>query len=548
MSDATANARSTGSPTRVLHPEVRVRLFKLVKRETVNGDLPAARRYTDAERIIDLTPFLSDLAGTVHTSKSTRTPAGAFSLTFSDAPSGSGAAMETLYGLIEPMDGIEIRATHNHGAPTRTPPILMRGFVSSITRSQSVDGRGAPVRTVSVEGHDYGKIWQMLQVLYRPFNIMGEALLSNFRLFERFGLGFTNTTGAELVAGVVTQIINPHLAGMLPEDCPMPREIFVEATATDGLTSVTGSQNQEGRIYDLLAHFCDVTTGFNELYVEDRPDAVVVVFRPNPAIDLDGRYIQSPNGDQNATPFKTVIPASDIISMELSRSDHDVANFFWVDDARHELVLPLPQQYAAATSADRATVYMENHPNNLPTIYGIRPIIVATQMGESGTFHTGRSATEDARRQQLSAGWMHRRRAILAATNKDNALLETGTVRIAGNENIRAGSFIELGRGALAAPYYVASVTHDYAAFRGFFTTLQVERGHGFARRIQAAGAVSPYLLDLGAGVREDTQPASAGAPPAPSIGQTGKPGTPDAGNTPATDRLPAPSTATEAP
>lgn len=546
MSEATGSAATTGNPVRVLHPDIRVKLIKLVKRETVDGSIPAAARYTGADRIMDLTPFLSDLAGTVHTQKSVSSPAGAFSITLSDRAYGENAAMESLYGLIEPMDGIEIRATHNHGRPTREPPIIMRGFVTTISRGQSVDGRGAPTRTVTIEGHDYGKIWQMLQVLYRPFNVMGEVFLSNFRLFERFGLAMNNQLGRDFVAQVVERIINAHLATMLPQDWPMPRSITPDCTVPEGLTSVSGSQNQEGRIYDLLAYFGDVSNGFNELFIEDRPDSVAAVYRPNPALDLAGRPIQAPSGNPDYLPHRQVIPAADIVSMDLSRSDADVANYFWVDDTRHELVLPLPQQYSAATSAERSTVFMENYPNNLPSIYGMRPMIVATQMGDSNTFGGGRPASEEAQRQQQNAAWLHRRRRILAMTNRDNAVLETGTVRITGNENIRAGGFIELGRGALAAPYYVAAVAHDYVAFKGFFTTLYLERGQGFARRIQAAGSIAPYLLDLGAGARESTAPSASGAPAPPSIGQAGPPGTPEGTSPRAAEQGPPPSTAAQ--
>lgn len=515
---------------RVLHPDLRVTLIKLVDRAMVNDTLPASQRYERTGRTIDLTPAFSEL-GSIHTTKNVRAPAGAFSLVFSDVPRGAAAELETLYGLIEPMDGIEIRLSHSHGTPGREPPVVMRGFVSRVSRSQGVDSRGVPTRTVTVEGQDYGKIWQMLMVLYRPLYAMGDTFLSNFRLFERFGIGLgTNITGNQLVAETIGKIINPHLARMLPADWPMPRDITPETIVPHGLTSVGGPQNAEGSLYSILSNFCDVQPGFNELYIEDLPDKVVAVYRPNPAIDLDGTPIQTAQGATGA-PARTVIPGRDISSLALARSDADVANYFWVEDSRFELVRPFPLQQAAATSAQRATVYMEGYGNNDPRIYGLRPMLTATQMGESRTFNTGQAATGQAAREQEIVRWLDERRRILGRTNRDNVLLEAGTARIAGNENIRAGQHIDLGEGALGAPYYVAGVAHDYLPFRGFFTTLTLERGQGFARRIQADG--SPWLTEMGggAGVSGITSRRA-------SVGQT-------AGETAPRDGAP-PSTATE--
>jgi len=527
----------------VLHPEARVTLHKLVRRTTVNGSIPAAERYAQADRTLDLTPILSEY-GSIHLSKHIRQPAGSFALIFSDAPQGS--PLETIYGLIEPMDGIEIRLSHRH-IPGRTPPIVMRGFVSAVRRSQTIGERGAPMRTVVVEGHDYGKVWAMLRVLRRPWFALGTTWLSSFPLFERFGIGMETTLPAsDFIRQLVERILNPHLDGMLPSDWPMPRAFTVETLVEHGRTSVTGPQNAEGTVYQIAAEFTDVTAGFNELYVEDRPDNVTVVFRPNPAIDLDGSPIQPlPGGTRPVMPN---IPGADILALELARSDTDVANYFWVEDPRFELIRSFPLQYQAATSAQRETVFMERHPNNLPSIYGLRPMVTATQMGESDNFQSGQRETAEVGREQANIRWLDDRRIVLGRTNRDNALLETGTARIAGNENIRPGQHVVLGSGDLAAPYYVASVTHDYIPFRGFFTTLGLERGQGFAKRIQL-GRTSPYLAEL-AGA---PQPAPGSIPPTGhqdgdrrTIGQTGEAGTPDGGAGPAAATGARPSTERE--
>ncbi len=474
------------------------------------------------------------------------------------------------------MDGIEIRLSHNHGWPRPRsggrPPVVLRGFVSRVSRHQSVDGDGRPMRVVSVEGQDYGKIWQMLQILRRPWFGLGEAWLSSFPLFERFGIGLeTNMPASELVEQVVRRVLNEHLRGMLPPDWTMPTEIRTECLVDEGLTSVTGPQNAEGSVWQILSLFGDVQSGFCELYVEDREEGVFAVYRPSPALGLDGLPIQeplrapavppggvaaarnappppsqttvpntipasgsmtvvvtaaapgspaSPPGARTAAvaPSMLTLPAEDIVALDLARSDENVANYFWVEDSRFELVRPFPLQFMAATGAQRETVFMENHPNNNPAIYGLRPMVTATQLGDSGTFATGQPAAAQTAREQEAVRWLDRRRRILALTNRDNAVLESGTARIAGNETIRPGIHVILGRGPLAAPYYVVAVQHDYIPFEGFFTTLTLERGQGFARRIQANGPPGPYLIELGASAVVPPPPT----PTSPELGQAG--------------------------
>src|SRR3546814_13152795 len=82
--------------------------------------------------------------------------------------------------------------------------------------------------------------------------------------------------------------------------------------------------------------------------------------------------------------------------------------------------------------------------------------------------------------------------------NKDNVLLERGTFRIRGNENIRAGMFVRLRRGGFSAEYYVVTVEHEYVPFSGFFATPTLERGMGLVARAKpGGGADSPYLAEM---------------------------------------------------
>lgn len=180
------------SPQVKIHdPNLRVVLHKLIGRSTLNGRNPTSQRFQGTRRTIDLTPFFGE-SGAVRTSKSVRDPAGGFVLSFPDQPYigeyGGQQTFESLYGLIEPTDCVEIRFRHNPSTSAGAqPPIIMRGFVSVVNRIEAMGSDGKPQRMVTVTGQDYGKIWQMMQILYLPGFVIGEDILSSFKMFERYG-------------------------------------------------------------------------------------------------------------------------------------------------------------------------------------------------------------------------------------------------------------------------------------------------------------------------------------------------------------------------
>jgi len=214
---------------KIYDPNIKVTLYKTISRTVLNGNNPVSQRFQGTARTIDLTPFLGE-SSSVRTSKSVRDAAGGFVLSIADKPFKGNYAgtetFETLYGLIEPMDFIEIRMRHEPPTSGGTqPPIIMRGFVSTISRSEAMGSDGKPQRTVTVSGHDYGKLWQMLQILYLPGYVIGEDILSNFKLFERFGGTLSTLTAADFVAQIIQTIVNPYLLALMPANTPNPTSI-----------------------------------------------------------------------------------------------------------------------------------------------------------------------------------------------------------------------------------------------------------------------------------------------------------------------------------
>ncbi|MEY8688433.1 MAG: hypothetical protein AB9M53_00955 [Leptothrix sp. (in: b-proteobacteria)] len=482
-------------PVTVYEPKIRVTLYKTVARKSLGGKAVTSDRFqgTVQQQAIDLTPFMGD-GSSWRTSKSVREPAGSFQLTLLDSPLLAGGSFESLYGLIEPQDMIEIRARHALTGVGQ-PPIIMRGFVSEVSRSEGMSQDGRPARSVMVSGQDYGKVWQIIQILYFVDYIVGQNYISEFKLFEKFGVGFKTAMPAkEFVETVLQKIVNKFLGEMLPEKFPLPREVRADVSVKHGTVS-PGIQSQEGTIYELLRTFGDVGP-WNELFLEDREDGVYCVYRPNPyltATDSPPKKIQ----DDAPDPVYVDVSAVDIMAISVSRGDGNVSNYYWASSARFDLVTEAYRRQWGLTAKDNSTVDLGKYTNSQVALYGVRLMQVATQQGgdEMQTHNTGSKSDGQSSLETSVANWINNRRKIVVDQNKDNILFERGTIRMRGDERVRAGTYLRVTRGASKAIYYVVSVDHEFVPFAGFFTTVQFERGTGFIARVQAGG--SPYLTEL---------------------------------------------------
>ncbi|MBT7307608.1 MAG: hypothetical protein HN842_05280, partial [Gammaproteobacteria bacterium] len=186
---------------RIYKPRISVSLNK-VKNDSFGGG--GFLRNLERGGSIDLTPFMG-LGGSVHTSKSINEPAGTFSISFPDKMSEEHS--DSVYGLVEPMDQIEIRIAHDHQSAEL--PIIMRGFVSSISRSETIGGDGKPSRKVNVVGQDYGKILQIIQIIYLNNSVIGDNIISGFKMLQKYGVDASaNPPIQDFVRDVFTEIVD----------------------------------------------------------------------------------------------------------------------------------------------------------------------------------------------------------------------------------------------------------------------------------------------------------------------------------------------------
>ena len=465
---------------KIYQPKVKITLIKTRARDVVAGTMPAAAGRYKTPRIIDLTPYLSD--GGVRTQKSVREPAGSFSISLTTRPYVHDGVplLETLDALIEPMDLIEIRMARAPDGTTDWPPVLMRGFVSQITKSESI-ANGVPQRSIVVSGHDYGKLLQTIQVFFLKNSVVGDNIMGELQFFQKYASAgdAKNMSAAEFITLVLEKVINPYLkqiTALADQRGGMPQAIS-QKVSIDGAVSPFGIGGaQDMSFYQLLATFLDVGT-FNELYVEDVGANVVLVARPQPCWGGDGLAYDG----LETLPDAVEIGLGDVTSSQLSRGDSGVYNIFEVESARAVLIQQeiyrLYSQSLAAGNPLRMTEL-----NQEAVFFGVRRLQASTLLNDPALI-----MGDDKKKEILAAeykkgmGWIAGRRERLFLLNKGASVFEHGSLRLKGNEALRAGMRLRVKHSSrLTVTYYVPSVSQEYIPGAGFFTTAQVERGNGF--------------------------------------------------------------------
>ena len=485
------------------HPAFRVLATKNIQR--------AAQPATSGTGVWDITPYLGD-GSTISVQKSLYHPCGSAVITIPDQPyapePNSGRPADSLYGLLEPTDGIEIylaRRPEQYGWSTSAVgncPVLMRGFIRNIRRTEHMGRDGKPQRFIAIQAQDYGAVFDILRLWNLKTGVLGWPDAFDFML--KTGADYTPKPTAEFVQ-IFVDLANQWLDATYNRGGWTWR-IDPDFTVTQGVHVMQGLNSQEGPLWNLMLREMD--SPWNELFIEDREENPTLVYRPTPwrqytpsGDRLTWKYLEQ--GGQTVSAETVDLDIEDIVSLDPSRTDIDIQNMYWLDCPTAIQGLQIAQIMGAAKNGELEDyIFDRDHENNDPEVYGERLLIASFRQWPNETEQNPNGAAKDAWKRNndtLFPDWWKQRIAWLRDANRDNGILESGRMTVKGDEHLRIGKYLNIQRGQFEWEAYLTGVTHEFAPFREYVTHLEFSRGTGFWTRLLSTWP--PYLREGKKGV-----------------------------------------------
>ena len=482
------------SHMQTFNPQLQVILKKTVRARDGYVD-----RFQGAQAEIDLSPYLGETS-TVTTQKGINQPAGGFTIRVGDrlypAQRQVAGAVDSLYALVEPMDVIEIRMRRAPG--TGNAPLVMRGLVSTVRESEAMGENGAPQRFVTIQGQDWGKWLQIIQIKYlrgQPVaNLM--ANLTGTLLQTAYGISYVVLPAAEFVTKLINNVVNQFIGELGQPALPPLLVNSAGADANDKVFPQGLQANPQGTIWTYLQRYGNLGP-FYEAFIDDDEAGPTLVYRKPHWVDLDGQSLIFPASAGAA--FDAIpVPALDILSLDAGRADTDMANWFFVQSPRTSVVTPTDQVLQSLQS-DTTLLSGADYANSAAGLYGVRLMEVETN---HGAFLQGVRESESKRSELDLTTYLKAQIAYLKASNRDNVVLESGSLVVKGNPALRPGRHLEIDRRGLKYKVYATAVTQTFEPFHSYRTSVQFIRGLGFVERSKrdGSGKDNPYRAMIGRG------------------------------------------------
>lgn len=466
-------------------PDFSVSLVRMTNRTSTG-----AGGFAEPFTTVDITPYLGT-GGAVSTSKSVSQPTGAFSLSFSDRLHPDYG--DTIYALVEPMDLVEIRgARHPERYTGSALPLIMRGFVSSVSRQEQVGQDGTPYRTVNIVGQDAGKLLDQFHIMFMFEAAKGSGPLwvETFKLQAWLGIQAQAFDVGDFFKAVIDKVVNPFVEKMSAFTHQKIKPFQTDTvTVKDGQVIPQMAASLDAlSIWQLLEVFAD--RPWNELWMQDQEDGPHLVFRPVPYRSYDDdSFIM----DGAVDPGTVDLDIADVVSLTVSRSDARVANFFWVPVGVSQLESDDLVKMSAL--AQGWPVDLE-HDANTPTIFGQRKMESTSNLYPNEPTLPFHMLTPDQKQKAGNewVGWQQARGSQLMALNHDNSVFEEGAALVKGQEDILPGLYLQITRGDLVSQQYISSVAHQMQPLAGWTTQVGFCRGTGYRQRIKTTSP--PYIIE----------------------------------------------------
>lgn len=127
--------------------------------------------------------------------------------------------------------------------------------------------------------------------------------------------------------------------------------------------------------------------------------------------------------------------------------------------------------------------------------YGIRMMEATIFLGAPNN-NVGESPSEAKMKEAFitEEAWRKQHLDILRQIGQDAVVFESGTMKLKGNEKIKAGGFLNIVRNGVKSRCYVEQVEQEYLVYHGMFTTVKFRQGTGFIARSQYE---TPYRMEM---------------------------------------------------
>lgn len=400
---------------------------------------------------------------TVHTHKSIREPMGRFTISFVDKK--YPGFEDSVYHMVAPMDGMEIRFAHD--GSRGEPPLVMRGFVSDVRREEMLGQDGRPVRRVTIVGHDVGKLLVAHRIYMLPNSKEAGMQMTRWGpLIKYFGSASKHMTAAEFVTRMA-EIIDLHLHTLLANS-QMQIQFSAQPDIDGVIPPLVLNSMNDVSYHQFMGNLLDVGA-FNEMFTRDDEAGAVLHVRPN-FTQEDG----------------ITLTGEDVQSVSHHRTDANVANWYWARVARSQQY----DQMSVLIQARNTSSYdLRQFEPCREEVYGWRKMEVAASLFPPG--HGLQDAPlkeQTAENQAALYEWLTNRQATLVANNVYNALYEDSDFRVSGNESATAGTWMTWNKGETTQRHYIISVDHEFQVYGSFTTVLRCERGDGYLTRMGGGG------------------------------------------------------------
>ena len=415
---------------------------------------------------IDLTPYIQQ----VNVSKSIYDPAGQWEITLVPFVENK----LSWYYAVAPMDYIEISFSRESTEPLE---VVMRGFVDTVGLKTSVDQEGKPFRAYTIKGRDFGKMMEITRIYYLK-EISQDLPLLNLpgwqRLKEKYGWQLNGKPGdliEDLMGIVKTQI------DFLKTNCKtIPQLRFLGSDSILGDVNQFSMTQEDGSIWEFMQYLAN--SPWNELYCMDYGDAPYLVFRKTPWKDLFDKLIQGDDSTYEKTLDVFDLDKSDLISVDVARSDAEVKNYFFT----------YPMGYFGSSQTAFKAVVLDGIDSELDL--KTNPYFIDRWNRDAGLYRFGFRRFENTS-EYLDLNDIGTSKELCKTLNENlqkafkfNSAFESGTMELKGNHKIKAGTYVALtNQTGITAEYYVNGVNHVLSFPEGavkFATTVNVTRGTGY--------------------------------------------------------------------